>query len=357
LYDLAGLIVILLQALRLLTVLPDILFSLIAAGICFLITPAIRRGAIRLGALDEPGGRRAHTERAPRLGGLAVLISVGGTLGIGLFFDPALSAGFARYEANRSWLLGGALIIAVLGVADDLQDLPPKVKLIAECMAGMLAFASGSQMTALVNPFTGEHVALGWLSLPVTLLWVVGLTNAFNLIDGLDGLATGVALIAAVTVWFIASTAGRGDLALVAISLAGALAGFLLYNFHPASIFLGDSGSLFLGYTLSVLSLEVVQTQTADVQIVILVVIFAFPIADLLLAAARRFLAPFLCAPRGTTTAQLFLMGFRSILQPDREHIHHRLIRRGFSHRQAVLVLYGVCALSGAMAFLLLSFP
>jgi UDP-GlcNAc:undecaprenyl-phosphate GlcNAc-1-phosphate transferase len=338
-------------------VLQTILFGSAAAGLCVLITPVIRRWAIWLGALDRSGGQRIHAERAPRLGGLAVFIAFWGVLVVEMLLDFALSSRSAPDAVDGGWLLVGSLTIMATGVADDLWDLPPGAKLATESSAGILAIVGGFQIAALVNPFTGESIVLGFLSLPATLLWIVGITNAFNLIDGLDGLATGIALIVTITIGFIAATSGQEELVLLTVILAGALAGFLAHNFHPATIFLGDSGSLFLGYVLSVVSIEVARMDTAGVRIAVPIVMFALPITDLLLATARRFPAPFRRVSDEMSPATLLMMGFRSMLRPDRKHIHHWLLKRGFSHRQAVLVLYGVCALSGAIAVLLLDFP
>jgi UDP-GlcNAc:undecaprenyl-phosphate GlcNAc-1-phosphate transferase len=274
-----------------------------------------------------------------------------------MLVDPSLSLRIAAHGMHLGWLLAGALLIVAIGVADDLWNLPPSSKLLGESIAALLAFVGGFHLSMLEHPLTGERVMLGALTFPFTLLWMLIVTNAFNVIDGLDGLATGVALIAALAIWGIASLAGRGDLGLAAAILAGALVGFLWHNFHPASIFLGDSGSLLLGYVLSIVSVEASRRNTAEVQFFAPLVLLGVPLTDLLLAAARRFLRPFRQSTQTMGLTRLCLLGMRTMLQPDRHHIHHRLLARGFSHRQSVLVLYVAAILCGGAAVLLLFFP
>jgi UDP-GlcNAc:undecaprenyl-phosphate/decaprenyl-phosphate GlcNAc-1-phosphate transferase len=190
------------------------------------------------------------------------------------------------------------------------------------------------RVEVLANPF-GEPIALGWLSLPFTLLWIVGVINAMNLIDGLDGLAGGVALVAVVTTFVISIQRGHPLMMLFSSALAGAIVGFLFYNFNPASIFMGDTGSMFLGFVLSTTAIQTNQKASTAVAVMIPGIALGLPIMDTLLALARR-------AVRG-----------RPLFQADREHIHHRLLASGLSHKQAVLVLYGLCVVLGAVALIL----
>lgn len=336
---------------------PEVWSALIAAGLCLLITPVMRRMAIQLGAFDEPGGRRVHVERAPRLGGLAVLAAFAGALVMGLASISSLHETLLHQSLERVWLFLGVGVIAAVGIADDLWNLSPGTKLAAESAAALLAFLGGFHIMTLENPFTGEHVFLGPLAAPVTLLWILSVTNAFNVIDGLDGLATGVALIATLTIWFIASIEGREDLTFVAVILAGALCGFLFHNFHPASIFLGDSGSLFLGYILAILTVEASRTGATEVRFLIPLALCSFPLADLALAAMRRFFTPVRRPFQMRELPRLCLLGVRAVLESDRAHLHHRLLAHGFSQRQAVLLLYMASALCSIVAVLLVFFP
>ncbi len=207
-----------------------------------------------------------------------------------------------------------------------------------------MVVADGHGIGRIINPFNGETLLLGWLAAPITLLWMIGITNAFNLIDGLDGLAAGVGLIASVTLALIALLAGRWDVALIAAALAGALAGFLYYNFSPASIFMGDSGSMFVGYILAALYVRGTQ-QAGRVPLLAPVLALALPIADTLLAIVRRGLRP--SSAPGLLPGRLL-----AIFRRDREHIHHRLIAAGLGESRAVLVLYGAAAASGLLAVL-----
>ncbi|MFQ5668538.1 MAG: glycosyltransferase family 4 protein, partial [Candidatus Binatia bacterium] len=223
------------------------LLSGTAAILGLLLTPVVRYLARRLGAVDEPGGRHVHQHRIPRLGGLALLAAFLGTVGAGWVVDAWLTDVFFGYGWGLRWLLAGTVVVTAVGVADDIWSLGPVPKLCFQVLAGVLALLGGYGISAVTNPFTGGLVDLGWFAIPVTLLWVVGITNAFNLIDGLDGLAAGVALIVSTTLLLVSVAAGRVDAALLSATLAGAVAGFLYYNFGPASIFLGDSGRLLLG--------------------------------------------------------------------------------------------------------------
>jgi UDP-GlcNAc:undecaprenyl-phosphate GlcNAc-1-phosphate transferase len=200
-------------------------------------------------------------------------------------------------------------------------------------IAGFL-YRLGFRIEALANPF-GDPIALGWISLPFTLLWMVGVVNALNLIDGLDGLAGGVAFVAVTITFLVSLQRGHPLMMLFSAALAGSIVGFLFYNFNPASIFMGDTGSMFLGFVLAATAVETNQKASTAVAVIIPTVALGLPIMDTLLAIGRR-------AWRG-----------RPLFQADKEHIHHRLLARGLSHRQAVLVLYGFCVLLGLAALLL----
>lgn len=295
-----------------------------------------------------------HAVQVPRLGGLAVLVAVLGAVSLVMLADRGLRDILLGPGLGWHWLLAGTLVVVAAGAVDDVRGLTPVPKVGLQLLAGAMALAGGYSITAFIDPLTGGRIEWGWLSAPLTLLWVVGVTNAFNLIDGLDGLASGAAVIATATLWAISLTIGRVDVALLAAVLVGALAGFLYYNLNPASIFLGDSGSLLLGYVLSVLSLQASRTETADVIILAPLLTLGLPILDTLLTLMRRVLQALrmLREAREDNRSHAFVTGFASLFHPDQDHIHYRLLGLGLTHRRAVLVLYGVCVVLGMTAFL-----
>lgn len=304
---------------------PSALLSLILAlSVAATATPLVRRLALALGAVDTPSGRRVHASRIPRLGGLAIIAG---------FFVPllvlfALNTSVAQMFFSRPVLVAGLVIgsltCAGLGAFDDIVGVGAKVKLLVQSGAAAVAFFAGFRIELVTLPW-GPTVALGWMALPATVLWIVAIVNAINLIDGLDGLAGGVAFFACITNFVVAWMSGNVLITLLAATLAGAIVGFLWHNFNPATIFMGDTGSMFLGFVLATTSLVGSVSQKGQTAIAILVPILALglPIMDTLLAMVRRFLER------------------RSIFSPDRGHIHHRLLDMGITHRRAVLILYG----------------
>lgn len=329
------------------------LVSSVGVAVAFLLTPHVAALAHRLQAVDMPGGRRQHAGAIPRLGGLAIVPAVLVALAVGLAADRYLLTLFASH-GTWGWVLMAALVVTVCGVADDVLGLGPVAKLAMQVLAGVLVLAGGYGIWVVSNPFGGPPIALGWLGLPITLLWVIGVTNAFNLIDGLDGLASGVGLIASVTIVAISLTADRVDTAIVAVALAGALAGFLYHNFHPATVFLGDSGALFLGFVLSVLSIEGAHKGATAVIIAVPILALGLPIADTILAMLRRALGALhvVRVDPNRNEYRFLVIGSASIVRADRDHIHHRLLRMGLTYERAVVLLYGVCVALGTLAFL-----
>lgn len=302
-----------------------------AALLALTLTPLLRDGAVRLDWLDRPDGRRKlHASAVPRLGGLAVLAAFACAFGVAAYGAGWSDAAEADAAAH---LLLAAAGVALVGLLDDVRGASPWVKLLAQVAAALYLFNHGYGVRLVSNPF-GEPFTLGWLSLPLTVLWIVGLSNAFNLIDGLDGLAAGVGLSASTVVFTFALLNGRWEIALMAAALAGALLGFLRYNFSPATVFLGDNGSLSIGLVLAALSLRGSMKGSTAVAVMTPLLALGFPILDTTMAMARR------------------LLGGRSILEADADHIHHRIVRMGLSPRQAVVMLYGVTALFAAMALL-----
>ncbi|HET8655694.1 MAG TPA: MraY family glycosyltransferase [Longimicrobiaceae bacterium] len=295
-----------------------------AVLLSLLATPLVVRFAISHDAYDLPsGGRRVHIHPIPRIGGVAVFAAA--VLAVGGGALVADGAPLLNSRLITGILLGGGLLFAA-GLVDDLRGLRPLTKLAFQCAAALIAYRYGLGVSE-VSLWGGHAVDLGFLALPVTLLWIVGVTNAFNLIDGLDGLATGVALVTLGTTCIVAWSFGHLSVVLVSLALVGALVGFLRYNFNPASIFLGDSGSLFIGFALAVLSVAGAQTPGGVVLAVVPVFALALPLLDTTLAILRRLL-------RGVPLSQA-----------DGRHIHHRLLALGLSHRAAALVMYLFAAL------------
>lgn len=309
-----------------------VLVAVVAFALSLLLTPALRRLAHVVGATDQPNDRKMHTEVMPRLGGVAVVVSAALAL---VLVPPAvqrLTGASPDLGDERVWIalgLGGALIFGV-GLWDDIRMLPAWVKLLVQIGAATVVVSQGIVM----HRFTlmGTTVELGWLAIPLTIAWLVGITNAFNLIDGLDGLAAGLGVIACATAatLFIVRENAAGALPLLAV--LGAAAGFLPYNFFPASIFLGDAGSLSLGFVLAVTSITGWQKGATAIAIGGPFLVLALPIFDTLASIARRL-------PDG---ARFF--------EADRRHLHHWLVASGLSVRTAVLFLYAVALLGSALA-------
>jgi UDP-GlcNAc:undecaprenyl-phosphate/decaprenyl-phosphate GlcNAc-1-phosphate transferase len=310
--------------------------GLSAAALGLAVTPLVRALGSRLGVVDEPGGRRVHDGRVPRLGGVAVLVATLAALALGWVTEGPLFERLFGQEPGLRWLLAGTLTVVGVGVVDDVWSVGPLTKLAIQTVAAVLALAGGYGFNAVTNPFTSGYIDFGPFGSVVTLLWIVGITNAFNLIDGLDGLAAGVGLIVAATVFIASLLQGRPDIALLALTLAGTLVGFLYYNFFPASIFLGDSGSFLVGYVLAILSIQGRGKGPAAVVILVPILAMAFPITDTVVTVVRRFVAA----------------GAPALFRADREHIHHRLVKLGMTPRRAVLLLYAVCCILAVLALL-----
>lgn len=291
------------------------------------LTPVVIRAAEGRGLFDHPGEeRRVHTRPIPRVGGVVVFMSM--LLGLIGAAAADIAAGGAMLRANGSYIVGivlGTSLLFGTGLVDDIRGLRPLTKLWLQVVAASIAFIFGFQVAHIgLGPELG--IDLGWLSFPVTLIWIVGVTNAFNLIDGLDGLATGIALVALVTTAVAALMLDNAEVMVVCLALIGALLGFLRYNFNPARIFLGDSGSLFVGFLLAVLSVHGSMKSATAVVVLVPLSALALPLLDTGLAIGRRWL-------RGVPLSSA-----------DSRHIHHRLLAVGFTHRASVILLYCVAA-------------
>lgn len=323
---------------------------LIPMGISLFVTPLVIRLATRIGAVDQPNERKIHRHPIPRLGGIAVYSSFFLSFGLIHLINPSLRGFESLVSDRRAMLTVGLALVLGLGIFDDLRPRTPTQKLVVQLIAGTLAYIAGFRISAVTPPVGGGILNFGMLNYCLTLLWIVGITNAFNLIDGLDGLAAGVGVITCFTIFGISLATSNIPTALPVLILAGALIGFLRYNFNPARIFLGDSGSLFLGFALAVFSMESSTKSPTAIAILVPILSLGMPIMETLLSILRRLLDSLL--PHRTRSMSAFQRVMK-IVTPDNDHIHHRLISRGFSHRRAVFVLYLLSCAFGVGAFAL----
>jgi UDP-GlcNAc:undecaprenyl-phosphate GlcNAc-1-phosphate transferase len=301
---------------------------LVALMVALALTLVVRNRALAWGLLDQANSsRKVHARPIPRLGGIGIVGGFFAPLCALFLVDSAVGNQFRAQTALVWGLFGGGLGVAVLGLYDDLRGAGAKLKFSVQLALALGLYALGFRIELIANPF-GPPVPLGMLSLPFTVLWVVGVINALNLIDGLDGLAGGVAFFGVGTNFILALSRGDVLLCLVMAALAGAILGFLVFNFNPASIFMGDTGSMFLGVVLAAVSIKTSAKSGTAVAMLVPVMSLGLPIMDTLLAMVRR-----------------TVLG-RPMFSADKEHIHHRMMSRlVLSHRSAVLVLYGLCAL------------
>ena len=310
------------------TVVVAFLISITAA---LVLTPLVRMAAVRFGVLDHAlTSRKIHGKPVPRLGGVAIVVAFFVPIVALFFFDTGVGQLLWSQPQRTLALILGSLAIAALGTFDDLKGSGARAKFAIQVLVAALMWWADFRADTIATPF--GTFDLGVLGFPLTILWIVGVTNALNLIDGLDGLATGVALAATGTIFWVSLTNGRMLMALVMACLAGALLGFLRYNFNPASIFMGDSGSLFVGFVLATTALETHEKSTTAVALLVPIVALGLPIGDTLLAMTRRMV-------RG-----------QPMFASDRGHIHHRLMARGLSHRATVLALYGIAIVLAGVA-------
>ena len=303
----------------------QVFLGLICAGLISLtVTPIVRVLAYKIGAVDVPkDNRRMHKKPMPLLGGLSIFL--GFSISSLIFCDitPAMIA---------AWF--GGLLIITIGILDDKYALNAWIKLLGQIAAAMIAVGPGGVQIDHINLF-GRYIHFGAIAIPITVLWIVGMTNAINLIDGLDGLACGVSAISSTSMLIVTLMHADLGVAMLTAILTGACIGFLPFNMNPAKIFMGDTGALFLGYMLSILSIIGVFKTTAVVSFLIPVIIFGYPLFDTVFAFARR-----------------ILQG-RSPFSADRGHLHHRIIDMGFNVRQSVSILYCICSILGILAIML----
>ncbi len=312
-----------------------IILFLIAFILAVLLTPLVRKIALNFNLLDQPSERKAHTTATPRIGGVAIYFSFFLAFFPCLFFRTNIMNPLFT-DPRLIYLFGGSIIVFILGLWDDIKHLGPKVKFGVQIIAAIFTYFGGIQITLIGIP--GLPVLnFGWLSLPVTVFWILFVTNAINIVDGLDGLAAGITFFVCIILLILSLMSDNYFSALILAVLSGSVLGFLVFNFNPASIFMGDSGSYFLGYMLAVLSIiGSIKTQTA-VTILIPFIALGVPLMDTVWATIRR-----------------FIVG-KKVFYPDKEHFHHKLILMGFSQRTAVLVLYFFTILMGFVAIIIVN--
>ena len=309
-----------------------LLVALVCAGaVSALATPVVKHFAKRVGAMDVPkDDRRMHTTPIPRMGGLAIFLA---------FFLTSLLF-LKQIEPQMQAVLLGAVMLVILGVFDDIYTLHAILKLVVQIGAAcVVVFYGGIRIQYLTNPFgtAGAYFDLGVLAIPLTIVWIVAITNAVNFIDGLDGLACGVSCITAINMLVIALLVSEQNVATIMAALAGACLGFLPYNFNPAKIFMGDTGSTFLGFMLATVSIQGLFKSYAVVSVAVPFLLLGLPIFDICFAVIRR------------------LASGKNPMEADRGHFHHRLIDLGFSQKQSVAIAYLLTALLGLSAVLLTS--
>ncbi|MDR1089102.1 MAG: undecaprenyl/decaprenyl-phosphate alpha-N-acetylglucosaminyl 1-phosphate transferase [Coriobacteriales bacterium] len=302
-------------------------------------TPLVMRLAWRVGAIDYPDGRRINTRPIPRLGGVAVFIGLSLALGFvvvvnGLYPDLLDIRGLNR-DINYYGVGVALFVMFAIGLIDDLYQIKPIIKFLGQCVAAIIACASGVLFSHFLNPLGSGVIDIGIVAYPFTVFYLVAFANIINLIDGLDGLASGLVAICAAALFFLSFSRGGMDAAIVAIALIGACVGFLFFNFYPARVFLGDSGALLLGFSLGLVSLFGVVRATALVSLLIPVVIAGIPVIDTFTSIVRR------------------LRSGQSVFSADKEHAHHRFINLGFSQRTTVLIIYGLSIVLALLAILI----
>ena len=302
----------------------DICLGFAAFLLAVIFVPLAMKLAFKVGAIDKPNARKVHVKIMPRMGGLGIYLAY-------------IIVVLATQELNTQLigLLLGSTLLVILGIFDDIKDLNAKFKLLMQIVAAVIVMACGVRIEFMTNVFGGDAIYLDILSLPVTLLWIVGITNAINLIDGLDGLAGGIAAIAAASMATVGWIHGQYLMASMAIILMGSTIGFLCYNFHPAKVFMGDTGSLFLGFNLSVLAIMGVAKSITFISLAAPILVLGVPIFDTCFAILRR------------------KMNHKPIFAADKEHLHHRLLQLGFSHRMTVLIIYLISFCLAAIAVLI----
>ncbi|MFQ6034728.1 MAG: glycosyltransferase family 4 protein [Sedimentisphaerales bacterium] len=303
--------------------------------LAMLITPLVIYIAQALKIYDEPGARKVHACSVPRIGGVAVFLSVIALVVTVLFLDNSVGDAFRRIRIQMVMLLATSSLVFVLGFIDDLRGIRARHKLLAQVMAAAVLCLAGVRINSLnfVNLFT---LRFGWVSFPITIFWVVAITNAVNLIDGLDGLAAGICAVTCAVIAAFAFNSGQPVMVILMLALLGSLSGFLLFNFNPARIFLGDCGSMFLGFFLASASVICAMKTGTVVALALPALALGLPIFDTVFSMFRRFLKR------------------RGIMSPDRGHLHHRLVDMGFRQRHVVIAMYAITVIAAGLGMFMM---
>lgn len=311
------------------------LIAILAACISFVSTPYLKKLAHYLKVVDIPKDkRRVHKKPIPKLGGLAIYLS----------FITMVIFKKGPVNSTEEGIIIGATIIVIGGFIDDKYNLRPRYKLLFQLAATLVVIYFGIRISVMTNPISDVNKYIGiksFLSIPLTIIWVIGVTNAFNLIDGLDGLSAGIAFIACVTMIIVSFFSGNvePEVIVLTVALAGAILGFLPYNFNPASIFMGDIGSQLLGFLLSVIAIKGAIKSASAFVLAVPILALGLPIYDTLFAIIRR------------------KLNGKSITSPDKGHLHHRLLAMGLNQKQAVLIMYIISAVLGILAIVVMQLP
>lgn len=306
-----------------------ILPMLLAVTLSFSLTPFAKKLAIKVGAIDVPkDNRRVHTKPIPRMGGLAIYIAF-------------ILCMFMFSDIEMKKLIGiflGSTMLVVMGMIDDVKPLRASLKFGIQILAALVLVYFGFRIEFLTNFFRNSgYIFFDGLSIPITVIWIVGITNTINLVDGLDGLATGIATIAALTFAYVSYSTGNMSVAILSLMLAGSSLGFLPHNFNPASIFMGDTGAYFLGFVLAAISIEGTLKGTTALTLIIPVLALGLPIFDTAFAIIRR------------------ALNKKPIFEADKGHFHHRLLQIGLGQKRAVLWIYLISMLMGTTAIALIN--
>ena len=299
-----------------------VLAFLVATALSAALTPLVRRRSLASLAPDVPNGRTVHVAPVPRTGGVAIFVAFVGTLLAVVAVNTTVGMAVAQNLTRVLGFAAGGVVVAAVGLLDDLRGLSAKQKALWQVVAATIAYVAGFRIVGVSLPF-GEVLSMGVFSYAITVLWIVGIVNALNLVDGLDGLAGGIGFFVLLFHFVLGYNQSAILVCLVSAALAGAILGFLFYNFNPASIFMGDSGSLFIGFVLALSSIDAGQKSSTTVALLTPIVAMGVPIMDTLFSMVRRFLER------------------RPMFSPDRGHIHHRLLDLGLTQRRVVLILYG----------------
>jgi len=298
---------------------------IISLAVTLITTPIVKKIALKFDIVDKPDGRKVHKKAMPYLGGISIAL---GFFAGYLYLIPKIDS--LHVSSLTAFIIGG-IIILVIGIIDDKYSLSPKYKLLWQTLVAVLVVVSGFEISFIQLPIIGR-IEFGWLSIPITIIWIVGITNAINLLDGLDGLASGVSSIALCSM-LIMSILNVQLLAIgFSVILLGGTIGFLFFNVHPAKIFMGDSGSMFIGYTMAIISILGLFKSLTIFSLIVPIIILAVPIFDTSFAIIRR------------------ISKRQKISTPDKLHLHHQLLKLGFGHRTTVFIIYIISLFFGAAA-------